>query len=281
MTATGVRVPRQSLTCDMVDNIVVDYFHHMYAIGKGKAEAASTLYGLNLQSPGIVAGLPKARLALKGYQRLLPSVQYPPLTWQATVCIAVEMVRRGRYGEAVATLVMFDSFLRIRELLGLHREDVALGSDPRIAAGGDTRLHLRLRKTKTGDEQGVEVLDDEVKALLLYMRNRTQPGHRIFAFSYGVYLRLFHQVTKHLGLSAEYVPHSLRHGGTTRAHLWGWSIADITLRGRWRSARTATHYIQCGRQALMAQSTPPFIAQAGDAFAHSIIRSFRFALGES
>jgi len=39
-------------------------------------------------------------------------------------------------------------------------------------------------------------------------------------------------VCRELGLSAAYVPHSLRHGGATRLHMAGVPLDDILMRGR-------------------------------------------------
>ena len=93
------------------------------------------------------------------------------MTWPITCVIAVDMVYRGHFEEAVATLLAFDSYLRIGELVGLYRDDVCTGSDPRMGIGDD-RLFLRLRRCKTGDEQGVEVKHHDVKLLVLITPDR-------------------------------------------------------------------------------------------------------------
>jgi hypothetical protein len=97
--------------------------------GMGKAIATSS--GLNIAQPGITDHLPSSRKALRGYQRLVPSKQHPPLTWPVTCVIALEMIRRGYFNEGIITLLAFDSYLRINEALGLYCEDCAIGADVR------------------------------------------------------------------------------------------------------------------------------------------------------
>ena len=188
------------------------------------------------------------------------------------------MVRHGHFEEAVATLLAFESYLRVGELNGIYREDVCLGSDPRIGIDND-RLFIRLRKCKTGNEQGVEVKDHEVKLLVLMVRDRTSDGGRLFSFSADRYRRLFQRTCDGLGLPPGYVPHSLRHGGATYGHLSGMSIQDVMVRGRWRVQRTASHYIQVGQQSLISRAVPSSVAAAAAIIMrHSIISSFRAVL---
>lgn len=136
------------------------------------------------------------------------------------------------------------------------KEDIVPGSDPRLGGGGADRLHLRLRHTKTGDEQAVEVLDKDVKVLAMMACNQASPLSHVFGFSADYYRRLLHKVCDGLSLTAGYVPHSLRHGGATYGHLCKMSLVDVAYRGRWKSLKTAEHYIQSGRQALIASSLP-------------------------
>ena len=245
-----------------VDELFTGYLHHLYNSGAGKAEAVAAFFGLNVAQPDVTRWMPMSRKALKGYARLKPSSQYPPLTWPVTKVIAVEMARRGHMSEAIGTLLSFDCLLRMGELLGIMHEDIVTGADPRIGAGGDDRLYVRLRKTKTGGEQGVELADDEVRILAVMARNMVAPGSRVFPFSDNQYRRLLHKVCLHLSLPAGYVHHSCRHGGATYFHLCGVPVTDIQHRGRWRSQKTATHYIQGGRQALMARSIPAAVSTA-------------------
>ena len=262
-----------------LDDLFTDYLHLLYEDGYGKAEAIASFYGLNLAQPGITNSMPKSRKALKGYQHLIPSQQYPPLTWPVTKVIAVDMVKRGRMLEAIGTLLAFDCYLRISELLGLMHEDIVPGTDARMGGGGADRVYLRLRRTKTGLEQGVEINDREVKTLAMMARNKSREGcHTDEPFvisSHSVPIVIvvcFNKVCRGLTLSAGYVPHSLRHGGATYGHLCGMSLTDVAHRGRWASLKTATRYIQSGRQALIASTLPSGVIAAAESI-HSLLDS--------
>ena len=118
-----------------LDKLLVIYLQELYDTGMGKAAANATVFGLNVAQPGVTDHLPAAKKALKGFNKLVPSRQHPPLTWPITCVIALEMIRRGHFNEGVVTLLAFDCYLRINEALGLYREDVALGADVRIGMG--------------------------------------------------------------------------------------------------------------------------------------------------
>ena len=90
-------------------------------------------------------------------------------------------------------------------------------------------MSLRIRKAKTGVNQWVSVRDPAVMALVRGLLAVPRRGS-LFSFSAGVFRTQFKHVCRQLGLSAAYVPHSLRHGGATHLHLLGWSLEDILMR---------------------------------------------------
>lgn len=244
------------------------YLASLYRSGKGKGEAVAAFYGMEMVMPGVKRMLPRARAALTGYNRLIESVPWPPLPWSITVVLAVWMARRGFLTEAIGTLVSFDCYLRMQsELLPLTREDIAIGDDPRLGGADRNRVHIRLRHTKTGKNKGVEVWDAGVKHMLAMLVTLTPPGQRLFPFTASSYRTLLRSACATLGLSTDYVPHSLRHGGATRDFLRGVPIADICVRGRWAHTKSAVGYIQSGRQLLLSMSIPPMVAQAAKSFA--------------
>ena len=56
-----------------------------------------------------------------------------------------------------------------------------------------------------------------------------------------------------------FVWHSFRHGGASRAYLRGDEMSRILTRGRWAVESSGRHYIQSGRQLLLAQELPPTV----------------------
>ena len=172
---------------------------------------------------------------------------YPPLTWELAVAIAFQWARWGnRYRRAVGVLVSFDCLLRVGELVGLYREDVADAGDLRVGVEHKGMV-LRLRKTKTGRNKEVRVLEPIVLELLRGLVRTTGPRQLLFPFSTATFRRDFHAVCDSLSLSPLFVPHSLRHGGATRyRHVFHWPMEDIKDRGRWASVQSAQRYIQSG-----------------------------------
>ena len=252
---------------DDFDSCLTDYFHDLYESGFSKDDARCTLYGILMLQPRLHDALPLAVLALRGWERIVPSVAHPPITWDLAVLVAVHMARYGRWSFAVGTLLAFDCLLRIGELVGLQRGDVADSGDARL--GSEYKgLALRLRKTKTGTNQWVEVRDPSV-ALLLRQLVRSTRSKFLFPFSAADFRSVFKATCASLGLSSRYVPHSLRHGGATRLHLQRVSIEDILLRGRWSSTKSARRYVQSGRALLLSVTVPKTIQAKAARFARA------------
>ena len=59
-----------------------------------------------------------------------------------------------------------------------------------------------------------------------------------------------------------FVWHSLRHGSASRTYLRGGAVVlpDLLVRGRWAADASGRHYIQSGRQLLLALALPAEIA---------------------
>jgi hypothetical protein len=147
------------------DDILTDYFHHLYDTNQGKGAAHNTLYGILMYLPHLKHHLHLASKSLVGWNKLYPPKSYPPLTWELCCLVAVRLAMDGHLLHAVATLLGFDCFLRIGELVGLRRDDVADVKDTRMG-GVSADMTLRLRSTKTGPNQWVVVENAAVKTLL-------------------------------------------------------------------------------------------------------------------
>jgi hypothetical protein len=265
----GINVSSPSL----LDRVLSEYMLELYLAGYSKVEASCAMYALDMLVPGIGTQLVWSRRSLRGYGRLYVSVQHPPLTAPAVACIACWLVIKGKLPMAIGVMLSFDCYLRSSELLGLVREDVAISSDPRLGMVGD-RMYLRLGHTKTGANKGVEVRDLHIKALVSMLVDRATPSSKLFAFSYSSYLKWFHLACADLGLSERYVPHSLRHSGATYDFLRDMHISDIMVRGRWAVHKSAAHYIQVGRQLLMAQHVPIEVDKMGRCILGSMLPVF-------
>ena len=213
---------------------------------------------------------------LRGWQRAVPSVSHPPLTWPITIAIARTMASNGFQVCAVATLVAFDGLLRVGELVNIAVADISLPGDsrrgtssvtastPRVRPDAHPSLRqpssalVRLAVTKTGRNQTAELVNPEVIALLRrYLRDL--PGDsRLFPISAASPADHFRSVFRAACIALDlggfgFTPHSLRHGGATHAHMHlGQTIEHVLHRGRWQSNSSARIYIQSGAAALIA-----------------------------
>lgn len=259
-------------TFSTIDDVLSSYILSLYRKGKGKSASTDVLAGLQFFYPDLKKQhLPVAYRAKRGWFKKSPSQPYPPITWGCTVLVGLH-IARTHYRLGVGVLLAFDCFLRSGELLGLRSSDVSTPLDARRDRRSGTIL--RLAHTKTGDDQSVRVHDPDVEALLLDLLRRTRPGAPLFPYSGETLRRLFHDACDHFGLSHDYVPHSLRHGGATHWQLEGFSADDILQRGRWTTSRSMRRYIQSGRARLIARDIPPPTAEDADFFVEHVRRAF-------
>jgi integrase len=181
----------------------------------------------------------------------------------------------------LATLVAFDGFLRISELVNLTLGDVALPGDPRQGElRPDARTVFRLPFTKTGSNQSAELYNADVTYLLtIYITrlrglNQSRPNESsLFGVrSDAAYRALFHSALEALELThCGFTPHSLRHGGATNALRTGDSMETIMQRGRWVSTSSTVRYLQQASAVRLALDVP----QHWHDYAQDIIVNFR------
>ena len=258
-----------------LDECLADYFHVMYEEkeGKGKQTARDTLYGIEMYLPRVKGQLPIAGRVVNRWAKLHVGESYPPLTWDLAALVAVHIAKSGNFRRAVATVLAFDCLLRVGELTSLRREDVAFPQDRRM--GSEYKITtLSIRVAKTGRNQSVTVASPEVVTLLRQVVDMTKPGGLLFPGGSSGFRTTFKSACASLGLSARYVPHSLRHGGATRLYLQGVRLEDIMVRGRWASSKSARTYIQSSRAVLMAMVPPRAVADAAAAVVQALVFSF-------
>ncbi len=272
-------------TIEELDELLVDFIHDLYVQhgGRCRSYAEAAVSGVAMVLPFVKGKLHSSALALRGWRRRMPSVSHPPITWDMTVCIAVHMVCKGRWEFGVATLLAFDCYLRVGELMSLTRDDVAMSDDPRMGSAYKG-MSLRLKHTKTGSNQWVEVRRPCVQTLLQQLLDR-KPGRQrrrnntLFGASPATYRKYFKASCAALaiGLSPHYVPHSLRHGGATHDHIVGWPLEEILRHGRWATTKSARHYIQAGRSLMLSTDVPPDVAELARTLGACVLTSFSLA----
>jgi integrase len=214
------------LSIDALDTSLTDYFHDLHETfdGRCRHRATQALYGLRYLFPTLSkASFPRAHASLNGWARVKAGTSYPPFTFELTVLIAATLDHWGFHAMGVLTLLSFDCLLRINEGISLRKEDFADADDLRL--GAEYRCAgLRIRHAKTGTNQWVAPQHPSIVALVQELAANTPCGQHIFPFSAPQFRYRFKVACARLHLSSQYVPHSLRHGGATRAHLNAWLV---------------------------------------------------------
>lgn len=250
----GRRFSRHLSAVDM-DSLLSQYIHHLRDHGVGRSWAVNATYGLLLYLPHFRHSLHGSLLDLRGWERLAPSVSYPPLPRSFVMVAAVKLSYTPGYGRRLAfsLILAFHCYLRCGELLALTPADVIR------PASSDGQWALSLRRTKTGPNQWVMIEDERIGVVLGRLRGRTAWGCRLFPFAAATLRAALRWALSAIGVSGDFTLHSLRHGGATHDFLSGVSIEDILHRGRWRSNNSARRYIQAARAALVVTDTPSIV----------------------
>lgn len=262
---------------EVIDALLCEYIQYLYDNHGAHWRGICALYGLIHFLPRFRHRLCTSQRALQGWARLEPPISHPPLTWELTVAISIQMARRGLWRQAVATILAFRGMLRVGELVSIKREDIAFAGDRRMGFAFSKTV-IRLAHTKTGNNKDVEINHHALIVLLRELVRSTPSSSFIFPFTSAAYRQLFHSVCHELGLSSEYVPHSLRHGGATYYHFVKHiDINEIMLRGRWQSSKSARLYIQTGRALLMLQRVPADVSRFGHLMCRHLVKNLSLA----
>ena len=259
---------------DDIDVILAEYIQHLFSSGAPRQSAINAVFGLINIVPALKHRLILSRRSLTAWTKLIPSVPFPPMTWELACAMAVTMIRRSSSIHlGIAVLLAHDCLLRLSELCGLHVSDIAFPDDPRVGESFAGVTLLRLRVTKTGSNKWVTVRRPCLVFFLILITQHRLSADKVFPFSSSSFRASFNQAVADLRLASSYVPHSLRHGGATELYLRGWPLLDIMQRGRWANSKSAQHYIQAGPALLLAQQSPPFAASLGSLVGSNVILS--------
>ena len=123
-------------------------------------------------------------------------------------------------------------------------------------------MFLSLPLTKTGPNKWAEITPVSVRELVRAMIRGCGPDEPVFDFSPAVLREKLKAATRDVGLTENYVFHSLRHGGATHKILSGYTMEDVMRLGRWAFSKSAIRYIQSGRALLLAVNVSPVVALA-------------------
>ena len=244
------------------------YMHVCYVTGlASKSRCNFALYGIEFFMPE-AKPLKLPRACMRGWDKLVPPTPYAPMPLDLCYAVAVTCVLAGAVAVGIAVLLSFDCLLRISEVAGLRVGDIVDHRAQADPVGRGVAVYLRV--TKTGRRQAVMVEDPALAELLVAWQAavaRTNPGGPLFP----PVLELRGMMNRALRAlddgtwetrGLRFVWHSLRHGSASRTYLRGGAVVlpDLLVRGRWAADASGRHYIQSGRQMLLALALPAEIA---------------------
>jgi integrase len=265
-----------------IDYAFEAFLHSFFSArdGKGLAIARNALYGLFLVFPHLRSTMPLSRRAIKGWEKLCPSVSHPPLSWELTCLVAVRVLSSSPdflvgLSCAVAILVAWEAYLRVGEVCALCINDIlfrdvgsvfktslsVVGARSHPAAQKRLKqfttqpvlVSLRLVSTKTGPNQWAQIRSPFVAFLLHhFLLVRTALGlpssssSSVFHLSTELFRKEMTRACSSINLAPEFTPHSLRHGHATADYEAGATVQDIAIRGRWRTLDSLLIYVQSG-----------------------------------
>lgn len=266
----GVVRPGQSLVLprEEVDGLMVGFIQHLYDTDGYYSHAQMAVSGLKYIRQSLADYLPRSERALKSWKLQEPPMQHAPLPQPMVYVLALHWARMGCLDYSLAVLLAFDCYLRVGELVGLKIGQITLGGPdshlPANLPGG-----IDLPHSKTGDNQSVLPRCPVVLGLLKLLTAGRRKEDRLFSFSAAVFRKALTAACGELGVDFHYTPHCIRDGGASLDYMLAVPMADIQIRGRWRSLQSCAHYIQAGRALFLMQDLPAALCRLG----HRLIES--------
>ena len=248
-----------------LDPILYEYFQQSARSNPRAGNRTNCTYARNfirLYFPELPLLL--SQQALKGWCRMITARVTNPMPRALALLMARHFMTIRRLDFAVITLVGFDCYLRTSsEFINIHVADITLPGQA-VASTGLTNGCLRLRKTKTGEEQSV-LLRDDVSVTLLRKLYHKRNGHlRLLSCTDRQYSKAFHFFLKSIDLEDLFRVYSLRHGGATHDFCKLEPIEDIKTRGRWRRLQTCERYVNVGRTLAYSLRFSPKVSSMMD-----------------
>jgi len=233
MNSEGIPVPIK--TGDF-DAVVMEAIEFAWSEGEPRGLVGNMLSGLEYEVDGLRTNLRGSWKLWKhwGTQELPNRV--PPLSLEATMCIASFLWKWQHQEAALSVLLAFHRFLRTAEFMKAKVGHYLL---PR----GGTEGHLLLAGTKTAQNDSISFSDPLLVQVLqkLCLGRKTNdlfirmPPHR--------FREVFKKAVVACGLPETFKPYSLRRGGASHYFRLTGNMARAMEIGRWRDVRTARIYI--------------------------------------
>ena len=194
-----------------------------------------------------------------------------PMPMDVFKCVMVTAVSWEWFSFAALILLAFHALLRPGEFVVLCWGHLLLEEQVHSCNGvGMVALEEPKTRHSHGRVQHVLLTCPWVWWFLKSLKNLLQPSddQRIFAYSYGTFLRRWQKLMRALHLPDIWTPGSLRAGAATWLYRCGAAIDFIRLRGRWRTLTALEHYVQEASAFAVFQQLPSslrlFVAMRGE-----------------
>jgi integrase len=235
------------------------YFWHHANLGFSAAIGRHTLYGwLHLRCPTkSVEGnqLTNAREAISGWRKLHGDDSRDPLPEEIYLAAVRRLTSLRRPLSAAAVFCQAQLYLRPSELLALRPEDVLLPvrGARRYRSIGVVIAPRELEATTKARSQDDTILVDSqchealgpVLAELVRIRALEE---QLFPLTLNSYEKVLRDAGSAMGLTTEFVPHTLRHCGPANDLFFERrSMAAVAKRGRWSNIKSVQRYGKSGR----------------------------------
>ncbi|CAK0812001.1 unnamed protein product, partial [Prorocentrum cordatum] len=231
------------------------YFESLFLGGEAKANARWCLYGLAWQQGWATKGdaFPKAKQALKGWDRLEPPGSREPAVWEAVLAVADDLIGRDFQSTLAGALlpVAFDGYLRPSEALGLRGADVLRPprSGPQKLWAVTVAPATQPIPSKTNTFDDTVFLGSAAKgqgfvgSILDILLARAGPGPLFAGLTLAQLEAAVNAACRRLQLPVAFTPHCLRHGGASRDALEKFEdLRSIQRRGRWKARESVRRY---------------------------------------
>jgi integrase len=218
--------------------------------------------------------LPASHALLKAWRRQGTPPDLAPMPRAAVLFVIRICLELGYHGEALALLVMSESWARSSNVLALRRSDVMLDVQ-RFFGPSVPPICLRLRQTKTGRNKTSWIRRPDVAFVLANSVGHLRPDDRLFPFTYAHLNRIFHIACSRAGLDFfSFTMHRIRAGCASAARLLGWRMEDICVEGSWASLPSAERYVNTNLLLLVMQSLPPNVLGLAALWEFDAVRLF-------
>ena len=248
-------------TLAQLEHALLRWMHELFYDGDYSHEGSTLLAALVYLRDDLSKGapeLPRARAALKGWQKVAPARSRLPPPWCVACLMINDMARRGHHACASATALTFLAYLRPSELLRIRVGHVT--RPPRHGSSNLQHWSLLLHPyeldtpSKTAEFDESIIFDNQefswVAQLLARLIKGRGAHEPLFGLTYQEWSSTFSLVGAELGLGMLGPPtlYQLRHGGASHELLTGArDLISVKKRGRWASDQSLRRDEKGGR----------------------------------